>query len=112
MRKVKITKQNVVNPKAVYMGLSIKQLVIMGGGIALALITIILFFFCWNINIDLTMTLVFLELAISASLSVIQINGMSLIKWIRITMQSPIVRPYQSKGVLDKYVDEEKKDKK
>ena len=74
MRKVKITKQQTVNPKAVY--------------------------------VNLVMAFVFVELLIFVGLAVIRINGMNLFKWIIVMFQSPIFRPYQSKGVLDRYEEE------
>ena len=64
MRKMKITKQQTVNPKAVYMGLSIPQVLLM---------------------------------------------GMNLFKWIFVMFQKPIFRPYESKGALDRYAEDEKK---
>ena len=45
MRRVKITKQQTVNPKAVYMGLSIPQIITMAAGIVLALGIVALFIF-------------------------------------------------------------------
>ena len=111
MRKVKITKQQTVNPKAVYMGLSIPQIIIMCIGIALAIITFVLFFFVWEIDVNITMTLVFIELVVFAGFSIIKVNGLNLFKWIRVVFQSPIFRPYQSKGVLDTYEIEEEKAK-
>lgn len=109
MRKVKITKQQTVNPKALFMGLSIKQMIIMGAGIAAAIGTLVLCFFLLGWNIDLTMTIVFIELVLSAGFSIIRINGMSLFGWIYKSMQSPIFRPYQSKGAMDKYAKENEK---
>ena len=48
----------------------------------------------------------FVELLIFVGLAVIRINGMNLFKWIIVMFQSPIFRPYQSKGVLDRYEEE------
>lgn len=108
MRKVKITKQQTVNPKAVFMGLSIAQMVVMGIGIALALSVVGLFIFVWGIDVNLTMGLVFIILLVFVGLSIVRINGMNLFKWIYTMMQAPIYRPYQSKGALDTYAKEEK----
>lgn len=107
MRKVKITKQQTVNPKAVYMGLSIPQIVMMAVGIALALGIVALFIFALGIPIDITMGVVFVELLIFVGVAVIRINGLNLFKWIFVMFQSPIFRPYESKGALDTYADEE-----
>lgn len=108
MRKIKITKQQTVNPKAVYMGLSIVQIVTMAVGVALALGIVGLFVFVWHISINITMTLVFLELLVFVGLAVVRINGMNLFKWIYTMLQSPIHRPYDSKGALDTYEKENK----
>lgn len=111
MRKVKITKQQTVNPKAVYMGLSISQIIIMAVGIAIAIGTLALLYFLLGIDINLTMTIIFFELVISAGFSIVKINGMNLFKYIHTAFQSPIFRPYQSKGALDTYEIEEEKAK-
>lgn len=109
MRKVKITKQQTVNPKAVYMGLSKSQIIIMLLGLILAIIIFYLFFFCWKIDVNITMTIVFIELLIFAGFSVIRVNGLNLFKWLRVAFSSPIHRPYQSKGVLDTYEKEKER---
>ena len=36
-------------------------------------------------------------------------NGMNLFKWIFVMFQKPIFRPYESKGALDRYAEDEKK---
>lgn len=108
MRKVKITKQQTVNPKAVYMGLSIYQIIIMAAGIGLALGIVALFIFVLGISVNLTMGVVFVELLIFVGLAVVRINGMNLFKWIFVMFQTPIFRPYESKGALDTYAEEEK----
>lgn len=108
MRKVKITKQQTVNPKAVYMGLSIPQIVIMVIGIAIALGMVALFIFVLQMPVNIVMSIVFVELLIFVGLAIIRINGLNLFKWIFMMFQSPIFRPYESKGALDKYVEEEK----
>lgn len=111
MRKVKITKQQTVNPKAVYMGLSIPQIITMAVGIVLAIATLALLYFVLGLDINLTMTIVFIELVVSAGFSIVRINGMNLFKFIYTAFQSPIFRPYQSKGALDTYEIEEEKTK-
>lgn len=108
MRKVKITKQQTVNPKAVYMGLSVVQIIIMCAGIAIALVTLCLLYFAFNLDINLTMTIVFFELAIATGFSIVRINGMNLFKYIWIVFKAQIYRPYKSKGLLDTYETEEK----
>ena len=108
MRKVIITKQQTVNPKAVYMGLSIPQVLIMALGIALALGMVMLFIFALQMPVNLVMTFVFVELLVFVGIAVIRINGMNLFKWIFVIFQSPIFRPYESKGALDVYAEEEK----
>ena len=95
MRKVKITKQQTVNPKAVYMGLSIPQVLLMAVGIGIALGAVALFIFTLKVPVNLVMAFVFVELLIFV-----------LFKWIIVMFQSPIFRPYQSKGVLDRYEEE------
>lgn len=108
MRKIKITKQQTVNPKAIYMGLSIVQIIIMAIGISLALAIVGLFIFVWNLSVNLTMAIVFIELLTFVGLAIVRINGLNLFKWIYVMFQSPIYRPYESKGALDTYVKEEK----
>lgn len=110
MRKVKVTKQQTVNPKAVYMGLSIVQIITMVIGIAIALGIVGLFIFVFGISVNLTMTVVFIELLIFVGFAIVRINGLNLFKWIFVIFQSPIFRPYKSKGALDTYVKEEEKE--
>ena len=104
MRKMKITKQQTVNPKAVYMGLSIPQVLLMAVGIAIALGAVYLFIFTLKVPVN-----AFVELLIFVGLAVIRINGMNLFKWIFVMFQKPIFRPYESKGALDRYAEDEKK---
>lgn len=111
MRKVKITKQQTINPKAVFMGLSAIQILIMVLGIAVAIGTLLLFLIVLELNVDITMTIVFFELIIFSGLSIIRINGLNLFSWIFMAFKAPIFRPYQSKGALDKYEIEEKETK-
>lgn len=111
MRKVKITKQQTVNPKAVYMGLSIVQIIIMAIGVTLAIGSLVLFNFILELNINITMSIVFVILVVFAGFSIIRINGMNLFSWLKMSFQSPIFRAYQSKGAMDKYEIEEKESK-
>lgn len=111
MRKVKITKQQTVNPKAVYMGLSIAQIIIMAIGVVLAIGILVLFNFVLGLDINITMSIVFIILIVFAGFSIIRINGMNLFSWIKMSFQSPVYRPYQSKGAMDKYEIEEKEAK-
>jgi len=106
MRKIKITKQQTVNPKAVYMGLSVPQIIIMAAGIGLAIGTVALLIFVLNLPVNLIMGIVFVELLFFVGLSIVRINGMNLFKWIFVMFQSPIFRPYESKGALDVYAEE------
>ena len=108
MRKIKITKQQTVNPKAVYMGLSIPQIIAMAIGIGLAIGIVVLFIFVLDVNVNLTMTIVFVVLLVFVGLAIVRINGQNLFKWIYTMMQAPIHRPYESKGAFDTYVQEEK----
>lgn len=111
MRKVKITKQQTVNPKAVYMGLSVVQIIIMAIGVMLAIGTLVLFNFVLGLDLNITMSIVFVILVVFAGFSIIRINGMNLFSWIRMAFKSPVYRPYQSKGALDTYEIEEKEAK-
>ena len=52
------------------------------------------------------MGLVFVILLVFVGLAIVRINGMNLFKWIHDMMQSPIYRPYESKGALDTYAKE------
>lgn len=111
MRKVKITKQQTVNPKAVYMGLSVVQIIIMAIGVILAIGTLVLFNFVLGLDLNITMSIVFVILVVFAGFSIIRINGMNLFSWLKMSFQSPIFRAYQSKGAMDKYEIEEKESK-
>lgn len=103
MRKVKITKQQTVNPKAVYMGLSISQIILMTVGVSIAIGILVLFVFVLGLPVNLTMFIIFVELLVFVGFSIVKINGMNLFKWIYVVFQKPIFRAYQSKGVLDTY---------
>ena len=62
MRKVKITKQQTVNPKAVYLGLSVSEIVTMLIGIAVAIGVLVLFVFFLGLPVDFTMFILFFGL--------------------------------------------------
>ena len=81
-------------------------LLLMAVGIGIALGAVALFIFTLKVPVNLVMAFVFVELLIFVGLAVIRINGMNLFKWIIVMFQSPIFRPYQSKGVLDRYEEE------
>ena len=108
MRKVKITKQQTVNPKAVYLGLSVSEIVTMLIGIAIAIGVLVLFVFVLGLPVNFAMFIIFVELLFFVGFSIVKINGMNLFKWIYVVFQKPTFRPYQSKGVLDTYEKEEK----
>lgn len=103
MRKVNMTKQNIIKPKAVFMGMSIRQMVIMGIGLAVALGVFSLLYFVCNISIDIALIPVFLIIALFGAGSVAQINGSSALAWILIIMKGNLTLHYQSKGVFDNY---------
>lgn len=103
MRRVNITKQDIVKPKAVLFGLTVKQMVIMGTGLLSALGVFSLLYFVLNWNIDIILILVFIILAIFAMGSIMRVNGISGISWIIMVFKGPITRNYQSKGVNDFY---------
>ena len=103
MRKIKITKQQTVNPKAVYMGLSIPQIISMVIGISIAIGVLVLFVFILGLSVNFTMFIIFVELLFFVGFSIVKINGMNLFKWIYVVFQKQIFRAYQSKGVLDTY---------
>lgn len=103
MRKVKLTKQNVITPKAIFYGLSIKQMLVMAAGVIVAVLTFVLLNLVLQLNTNITMSIIFVELFVFAGISIIKINGMTFFRWIYYTMKGPIFRPYISKGALDTY---------
>ena len=62
MRKVKITKQQTVNPKAVYLGLSVSEIVTMLIGIAIAIGVLVLFVFVLGLPVNFAMFIIFVAL--------------------------------------------------
>lgn len=109
MRKVQLTKQNVIAPKAIMFGLSIKQIITMAIGLIVAVLTFILFNISLAIDVNITMTIIFIELLFFAGISIVKVNGMILFRWIYYSMKGPIFRPYISKGMLDNYEKTEEK---
>lgn len=112
MRKVQLTKQNVIAPKAIMFGLSIKQIITIIIGVIVAVLTFLLFNILLALDVNVTMTIVFFELLFFASISIVKVNGMTLFRWIYYSMKGPIFRPYISKGMLDTYEKTEEKQKK
>ena len=50
------------------------------------------------------MALIFVEVVSTILISIVRVNGMSLIKHFIVCMKGPVYRPYQSKGA--KYYEE------
>ena len=65
-----------------------------------------LLYFVLNIGVDLALFPVFFIIMIFAAGSVMQINGTSALKWILTILKGNISRPYESKGVKDRYEEE------
>ena len=103
MRKVSMTKQNIIKPKALFMGLSIRQIVIMAIGLLVSLGVFSLLYFVLGASVDLALIPVFLILILFGAGSIAQINGSSALAWLLIIMKGNITRHYESKGVFDKY---------
>lgn len=103
MRKVTVTKQDIIKPKAVFYGLSIRQIVIMAIGMAVGIGVFSLLYFILEISIDVALIPVFIILVIFASGSVAQINGTSALYWIITILKGNITRPYKSEGAFDNY---------
>ena len=106
MRRVNITKQNIIKPKAFFGGLTLRQIITMGIGLAVALGVFALLYFVLNIGVDLALFPVFFIIMIFAAGSVMQINGTSALNWILTILKGNISRPYVSKGVKDRYEEE------
>ncbi len=106
MRRVNITKQNIIKPKAFFAELSIRQIVIMAIGLAVALGVFSLLYFILNIDANLALFPVFIIIIFFAAGSIMQINGMSALRWILLILKGNISRPYISKGAMDKYEEE------
>ena len=103
MRKVNMTKQNIIKPKALFMGLSIRQIVIMAIGLLVSLGVFALLYFVLGASVDLALIPVFLILILFGAGSIAQINGSSALAWLLIIMKGNITRHYESKGVFDRY---------
>lgn len=77
MRRVQITK-NLINKGAWFMGLSKKQIITGGVGLAAAGLTI---YALWGkLQVDLMMLIVFIELLLVVAVGFVHINGVSLIQ--------------------------------
>lgn len=107
MRKVNITKQDIVKPKAFLYGLSLKQIIIMGIGIAVSVGIFYLLYFVCGADADLALMCIFINLVIFGAGGILKINGISFLSWLIMTLKGPINRNYISKGVKDYYVQEE-----
>lgn len=98
MRRVNLTKQDIVKPKALILGQSLRQIIGMAVGLAAAYGAFMLLYYILGIDIDVCMWVVFLILIIASMSSVVRINGVSFVSWIISMLKSPIYLPYQSKG--------------
>lgn len=103
MRKVNMTKQNIIKPKAVFIGLSVRQIIIMAIGLLVSLGVFSLLYFVCGVSIDTSSFPVFIILVIFGTGSVAQVNGSSALAWLLIIMKGNITRHYESKGVFDRY---------
>lgn len=97
MIKVKVTK-NIMRKGTVAAGLTMKQIII--GIIGLLSGLGILALFWGKININILMSLVFLIILLVIGFGVIQIQGMSLFKFLWLGFKGPDKRPFHVKGVF------------
>ena len=109
MRRINITKQEIVKPKALIYGLSLRQMIIMGVGFIVSLGTFALLYFICHLNIDIVFFIIFFILAIFAMGSIVIINGISGLSWIIMVFKGPITKNYQSEGLNDFYDKKKKK---
>lgn len=107
MRKVNMTKQKTIIPNAAFMGLTKKQLVVLAAVFVVTIGTVVLLMCFAKMDTDIVMSIAFFELVIGSSF-IIKINGTSLLFWVISMFKGPIVRPYQSRGLLDTYEEENK----
>lgn len=98
MRKVQMTKQQTVRPNEKMFGLTVKQIIGIAIGGVIVTATLVILLFVLKLPTELVMTLVFLEVVATALISIVRVNGMSLVKHFIVCMKGPINRPYQSKG--------------
>lgn len=104
MRKVQMTKQQTVRPNEKMFGLTVKQIIGIAIGGVIVTATLVILLFVLKLPTELVMTLVFLEVVATALISIVRVNGMSLVKHFIVCMKGPINRPYQRKGA--KYYEE------
>jgi hypothetical protein len=97
MLKVKVTK-NIMSKGKVVAGLSWKQIIIGGVGVAAGLG--VLYLGWGKMNIDLLMTIVFAVIVGVIMFGVVQINGMSFAKFLFLGLKGVDKRPYCTKGVF------------
>ena len=104
MRKVQMTKQQTIRPYEKMFGLTIKQIIgiVIGGVTVIA--TLVILLFVLKLPTGLVMALIFVEVVSTILISIVRVNGMSLIKHFIVCMKGPVYRPYQSKGA--KYYEE------
>jgi hypothetical protein len=109
MIKVKVTK-NIMSKGTVIAGLTWKQIIAGAVGIFAGLGTLALF---WGkMNIDVLMTLVFVIVLVTIMFGVVQINGMSFIKFLFIGLKGVDKRPYCTKGVFSTFENKSSQKKK
>lgn len=98
MRKVQMTKQQTIRPYEKMFGLTIKQIIgiVIGGVTVIA--TLVILLFVLKLPTELVMALIFVEVVSTILISIVRVNGMSLIKHFIVCMKGPVYRPYQSKG--------------
>lgn len=109
MRRVNITKQDIVKPKAVIFGLTIRQMIIMGLGLATSIGVFSFLYFVLNWSVNIILFVVFFILALFAMGSIMKINGISGLSYLIMVFKGPITRNYQSKGMNDYYVQKTEK---
>lgn len=101
MRRVQITK-NLINKGAWFMGLSKKQIITGGVGLAVAGLTI---YALWDkLQVDLMMLIVFIELLLVVAVGFVHINGVSLIQVVLSMFKKQEIRYFSRKDGI--YSDE------
>ncbi len=109
MRKINITKQDIVKPKALIYGLSLKQIVIMCIGLACAFGVFSLLNLVLGMNTEIALIFVFAIIILFAMGSIFNIDGTPFLLWIILSLKGSVVRNYVSKGVKDTYAEKEEK---
>lgn len=98
MIKVKVTK-NIIRNGTLFFNLTLKQILSAVFSLVVAFGT---YFLLKNsLNIDLLMTIIFFEIAICIGLGIVQIQGMSLFKILKLSFKGVDKRPYYIKGVFN-----------